>query len=663
MSAAERDVVVTQETSLGDLVAAAGQLANPERAEVLYRSWVSANPDHPQRYIALFNQACLLTELGRHDAAIAALETALALNPDFIPARINLGTLQEKAGAPNVALQHWGDVTQRLVAVTGAAIAYKVTALRQSARLLLDHQRLSAAEAVMRQSLELAPSQRDVIEQYVAVRMAQCIWPTIRGWDGMPERELLRGISPLSLLAFTDDPLMQLALAHASAKVQVNERADLSRHDRRDAPIPTGRPLRIGYVSSDIREHAIGTLMAEIWELHDRRRVEVFVYYCGPEAKSDIQKRARASIEHWRDIRSLSDDDAAGQIAADEIDILVDINGFTRDARTGVFARRPAPVQINWLGYPGSMGTPYHHYIIADKWIIPRGSEKYYSEAVLRLPCYQPNDRKRAVGPTPTRDACGLPENAFIFCCFNAAQKLRRPTVQRWFDILKAVPESVLWLLDGGEDMRRNLLNAAAGQGILAARLVFAPKLANAHHLARYRLADLVLDSAPYGAHTTASDALWMGVPVLTLQGRCFAARVCGSLVRSAGLPEFVCATSQAYVQHAITLATTPTALRRAHQRLAEKRTQCDLFNIEKLVSCLEELYADVAERHRVGDTHQPYLQNLDFYLEVALELGHENACNSDYVDYKTKYQAAVKQIHKKRPFTPDKILFRNNKN
>ncbi len=623
--------------SLNNIVTEASRVGERAAAENIYCKWVKANPEHPQLYIALFNQACLLSDMGRIDAAIRVLDRALGLNPDFLPARINLGTLHEKMGAANVALQQWGDVTQRLAAVTGASISYKVTALRQAARLLLEHQRLGPAEAVMRQSLELVPTQRDIIEQFMAVRLAQCCWPSAQGWEGMSKRDLLRGISPLSLLAYTDDPFMQLGLAHKSAQVLVDERADLLRHDRRNAPIPADRRLRIGYVSSDIRDHAIGTLMAEVWELHDRENFEVFVYYSGPASNSEIQLRARGHIEHWTDIRHLSDDNAAARIAFDSIDILIDMNGFTRDARTGIFARRPAPVQINWLGYPGTMGTSYHHYIIADKWIIPKKSELYYSEHVLRLPCYQPNDRKRSVAPTPTREAAGLPATGFVFCCFNASQKLRRPNVERWLDILTAVPGSVLWLLDGGEDMRRNLQDFAVSRNIASDRLIFAPKLANQNHLARYRLADLVLDSAPYGAHTTASDALWMGVPVLTLSGRSFASRVCGSLVRAAGTPDMVCTSPDAFVERAIFLAQAPSALQKTRRNLAVRRSTCDLFDMEKLVASLEGLFRYVSQRHQQGLTPSPRLSNLETYLEIGLGLEHEESellAMSNYLEY-----------------------------
>ncbi len=649
--------------TLPALVAEAQRLTSAGDGTVasrLYAGWIAANPADPQLYIARFNHACLQTELGEAGAARESLSACLALNPDFLPASINLGGLLERAGAIPQAIEQWQGVAQRVVAVTGAAIAYKLTALRQIARVLSEHHKPALAEATLRQCLELQPEQRDVIEQLMALRLAQCAWPVLPPGDAAERRRLLHGTSPLSMLAYTDDPWLHLGLAHHYARCLVDETRDLARHDRRDAPIRLeGRRLRIGYVSSDLRDHAIGTLMAEVFELHDRSRVEVTAYYCGPPSTAPLQARIQAAVEHWVDIRELNDDAAAARIAADGIDILVDVNGYTRDARTALFARRPAPVQVNWLGYPGTLGTPWHHYIIADPWIIPREAECHYAERVLRLPCYQPNDRKRVIADPPSRAEAGLPEQGFVFCCFNASQKLSRFTLERWMQILLAVPGSVLWLLDSGEEMRANLRAFAAARGVAEGRLVFAPKLNNAEHLARYRLADLFLDSVPYGAHTTASDALWLGVPVLTLSGRSFAARVCGSLVRAAGLPEMVCATPDDYVRRAVALAQAPDELARHRQTLAAQRDRCDLFNMEKLVKRLEALFHQAARTHQAGRTPVPRLDNLDAYLEIGASLDHEAEEMLALADPDGLYRERLARRHGVRPMPADGRLWR----
>ena len=237
-----------------------------------------------------------------------------------------------------------------------------------------------------------------------------------------------------------------------------------TRFDRRSAPIETNRRLRIGYVSSDLRHHAVGYLMVNFFEEHDRKDFEVFAYYTGIKADDPIQARIKASVDHWRDIRGITDDEAAAKIADDGIDILVDVNGHTRDARLGVFARRPAPIQVNWLGYPGTMGSSFHQYIVADDWTIPEHAEAWYSERVLRLPCYQPNDRKRIIDETvPTRADFGLPDNAFVFCCFNASHKFTRFNFDRWMDILKQSDNSVLWLLDYTPETNQRLREASRG--------------------------------------------------------------------------------------------------------------------------------------------------------------------------------------------------------
>ena len=530
---------------VGELVDVASKLTAGGKqleARQLYQVWLTHNSKHPLSYVVLFNRSALDSQAGDTKAAMEALQAALAVNPDFLPAYINLGGFLERSGAPDKAVDLWRAGVSRAQTVTGAGVSYVVTALKQIARVLSDRQQIEGAEAAVHQCLEISPEQGDLIEQYVALRLAQCKWPTVVASERLPRKNLVRGIHPLSTAVYTDDPLLHLASAERYVRYSAHEGVFNAEFDRRHAPIDIKkRRMRVGYISSDLRDHAVGYLMAEFFELHNREEFEVFAYYCGPESDSALTRRIKAAVEHWSDIRKMSDDEAARKIAADGIDILVDVNGHTRDARMGVFARRPAPIIVNWLGYPGTMGTPYHHYIVADDWIIPKGSEKFYSEKVVRLPCYQPNDRKRTVaGHPPSRSDAGLPESAFVFCCFNGTHKITRFTFERWMEILHEVPESVLWLLDTTEETKTRLRQHAVSKGIGGERLIFAPKMQNAAHLARYALADLFLDTVPYGAHTTASDALWMGVPVLTLSGRSFASRVCGSLVRSAGIKELV---------------------------------------------------------------------------------------------------------------------------
>lgn len=648
---------------VGELVEAASRLSaggQPDPARQLYRVWIKSNPNHPLLYVVLFNCSALDSALGDMAAATEALKSAISVNADFMPAYINLGGILERAGGPDRAIELWQTGLKRPAVITGNSVSYATTALKQVARVLSDQQKVEAAEAAVQQCLEINPLQGDIVEQYVALRLAQCKWPTISSSERVDRRQVIKGIHPLSMAVYTDDPLLQLAGADRYVKNSNAEGVYSESADRRHAPINLkSRRLKVGYVSSDLRDHAVGYLMAEFFEVHRGRNIEVFAYYCGPETNSALTTRIKASVEHWTDIRSLSDEDAAKKIAADGIDILVDVNGHTRDARLGVFARRPAPILVNWLGYPGTMGTPYHHYVIADDWIIPEGSEQYYSEKVLRLPCYQPNDRKRVVAERkPARSEVGLPENAFVYCSFNGTHKISRFTFERWMDVLKRVPDSVLWLLDASGETKARLAKYAADRGVAGERLVFAPKIQNAHHLARYELADLFLDTAPYGAHTTASDALWMGVPVLTLSGKSFASRVCGSLVRAAGLKDLVFTKPEQYVERAVALGKNRPQVQVYRKKLKKGRSSSLLFDMALLVKSLEALYGQMCREHKQGRLPVPNLENLNSYLEAGVEHDHEGQEMLALSGYHELYKAKLQRMHLARPMRADGRLW-----
>lgn len=654
----------TAETlGLAELINTANALSGAGRgdlAQQLYKVWGALNPTHPQLYVAHFNRGCLQTQSGDLPGAIEALTAAITLDPDFMPGYINLGGVLERSGQPDEAIALWQTALQKVSAITGQGFGYKLSTLKQLARILADTQKIEAAEQVLRETLTLDPTQRDVIEQYLAMRLVQCKWPVVEPLPGLESADLVTNIHPLSMAAYTDDPLLQLAAAARYVGLTAETPLAAAGDDRRHAPIDVqGRRLRVGYISSDLRDHAVGYLMAELWELHDKAKVEVFAYYCGIPSVDALSLRTRAAVEHWTDIRPMSDAQAAAKIAADGIDILVDVNGHTRECRTGVLALRPAPIQVNWLGYPGTMGSPYHHYIVADGWIVPPGSEIYYSEKVVRLPCYQPNDRKRVVAAErPTRAEAGLPEDAFVFCCFNGAQKISRPTFERWLTILKRVEGSVLWLLESTAETHARLLAFAAGQGVAPERLIFAPKLHNSLHLARYPLADLFLDTGAYGAHTTASDALWMGVPMVTLSGRGFAARVCGSLVRASGLVDLVCASPDEYVERAVALGQDRAQIAAYKAQLEANRDTCDLFNMEKLVSSLEDLYATMVVDYQQGALPRPDLTNLDVYMKAGVDHDHEGQEILAIADYHGLYKAKLARRHLARPIPPDGRLW-----
>ncbi|MBI4205548.1 MAG: tetratricopeptide repeat protein [Betaproteobacteria bacterium] len=359
------------------------------------------------------------------------------------------------------------------------------------------------------------------------------------------------------------------------------------------SPAPRRHPrLRVGYLSSDLQEHAAAYLIAEVLELHDRERFEVFAYSHGPDDKGAMRPRLRAACEHFIDIAWEPDDAAAERIRKDELDILVDLKGYTAGDRLTIMARRPCEVQVTWLGYPGTTGAAFMDYLIADPFLIPPGEESAYSERIMRMPhCYQPNDRKRPVAEPLTRSDYGIPEHAFVFCCFNQTYKITPDIFAVWMRLLRNVPESVLWLVESNRWAKHNLLATAQAHGVAAERLVFAPRLPYARHLARYRVADLALDTFPYTSHTILSDALWCGCPTVGLCGVTFAARVSGSLLTAAGMPDLVTYTLDDYEQLAYRLAAEPSLLQEIRARVARARDHSPLFDSTTFTRGLESLY------------------------------------------------------------------------
>jgi predicted O-linked N-acetylglucosamine transferase (SPINDLY family) len=648
-----RDLSVADLIRIAESIKQDGQNSS---VEMLYRTWIEHNQDHPLLYAVLFNYSVILTDLSKWDEAQKSLERAIELNAEFMPAYINLGRVYEHTGRSGMAVVQWSLALGHMAAIDGQSIAHKVTALNQSARVLEQAIQDEPAEQMLQQSMEIDPHQREAVQHLIALRQRQCKWPVLQPSERVDLKVLMEGISPLSIAALTDDPLLQLALAAHYNKLDVGEQPNTF-FSWPKAANSSGR-LRIGYLSSDLREHAVGYLMTEVFQLHDRDKVEVFAYYCGPEAKDPLHEHFHSTVDHWVSLAGLDDDAAAQRIADDGIQILVDLNGYTREARLKVVARRPAPVLVNWLGFPGSMASPYHHYLLADDWIIPPENEIYYSEKVLRLPCYQPNARQRKVAEQPvSRKESGLPENAFVYCCFNGAHKITRSTFDRWLMILARVPNSVLWLLGSTEDADNRLRAYAEGNGISGDRIIFAAKLANPYHLARYVLADLFLDTTPYGAHTTASDALWMGVPVLTMSGRSFAARVCGSLTRAAGIPELVAETAEDFIDRAVELGNAPEKLKEYRERLRQNRDSSVLFDMPLLVSKLEDLYRQMWNDFEQNQLPKPDLSNLDVYLEVGCKVNPEEIEVQTLPDYRKWWTDMLAERHKYRPIALDRRI------
>jgi predicted O-linked N-acetylglucosamine transferase (SPINDLY family) len=341
-----------------------------------------------------------------------------------------------------------------------------------------------------------------------------------------------------------------------------------------------------------------------------------------------------------------------------QIDVLVDVNGYTKHARTKIFAYRPAPVIVNFCGYPGTVASPYHQYMIADEHIVPPENELYYTEKVLRIPCNQPVDRKRAVSPRPTRASVGLPENAFVFASFNGMQKITAACFGRWMAILLATPGSVLWLLAGDDSVNERLKQIATQNGVAPERIIFAGKAQNPDHLARIGLADLFLDTFPYGAHSTAADAITQGLPVLTIEGKSFASRFCASIASAAGIPEMICSGPDDYVHKAVAFARNPASLAAVKGSLQRQRETCALRDMPALARRLEALFWQMQGDAERGETPVPDLRNLDVYYEIGAELAAAGIEFETDEAYRLRYREALARLDEHAPLWPDARLW-----
>jgi predicted O-linked N-acetylglucosamine transferase (SPINDLY family) len=524
-----------------------------------YRAWLAANPGHPQAVAAWFNLGVAFAQAGDTGQAIPCYRNALALKADFAEAAVNLGLALEQAGQPDAALASWRAALQ--------PDAVRLQLLNNRGRLAEQRGDFVQAEDSLRQSLLIDVAQPDVLQHWTHLRQKLCRWP-VHGQDipGLTPAQAALHSGPLGALALHDDIALQREVVAAWIARKVPPAP------RRLAP-PRGYDharMRLGYLSADFCRHAVSFLMAEVLERHDRARFEVFGYCASPEDGSDIRARVIAALDHHVPIATLDDDAAAARIRADEIDVLVDLNGLTRGARLGVLARKPAPVQATYLGYIGSVPLPELDYMLTDAVAVPPGRAHLYAPKPLYIEgCFQANDSRMPALPALTRASEGLPGDAFVLCCFANFYKITAETFADWMAILRQAPRAVLWLAEDGHGAGAALRGRAAEAGIDPARLILAPRVAPPHYLARLGLADLFLDTTPYNSGTVASDALRMGLPLLTLAGQAFAARMATSLLAAIGLPECIAESRADYVARAVAIATEPARHAALRARLA----------------------------------------------------------------------------------------------
>jgi len=547
----------------------------------------------PRAAATLVQRGAALHRLGRYPAALASFDQALQLAPDDADARFDRAIALHSLGRADEAIAAYGQALAvapgQVEARLGRAALLQAAGRDEEARIDLEH------------ALELRPDREHLLGDVLFARMSVCAWTGYAETLARLEAGLLRG-EP------TASPFVAMALS-GSPRVQRRAAEDwiVRRNPRTEAPrwssAGSGAKVRLGYFSSDLHEHATTSLLGEVLELHDRDGFEVHAYSFGPATDDAARARVMAASTRFHEVGRMSDAEIAAMARADGIDIAIDLKGFTFGARTGIFALGAAPVQVNYLGYPGTMGAPYVDYLIADHALVPDAARADHAEQVVRLPdSYQPNDRRRALAArTPSRAEVGLPEGAFVFCAFNRAYKITPTVFASWMRVLAAIEGSVLWLLVDGAAARAALAGAAARQGIAPERLVWAEPLPSAAHLARQRLADLFLDTSPCNAHTTASDALWAGLPVLTMTGAAFASRVATSLVRAVGQGELAVGSSTEYEALAIALARDRSRLARLKGALALDPAALPLFDAPRYVRHLETAFARMHERRRQG--------------------------------------------------------------
>lgn len=577
------DALVNRSTALRALGRHDEAVASCDRALALDGAYAGA---HNNRGIALAG-------LRRYEEAIEAYDRAVALAPGYGEAHYNRGNAQRDVGRLEDALASYGHAL--------AGRPDDVAALHGVAAVASELRRHDVALEAYERLMAIAPDEPCLRGDRLRARMHVC------QWDGLDaELEALaratdraeRSLVPGNAIALYDDPGFHLRVARLEAERWAYP---LAMHAW---PQPAaGAKIRVGYFSADFHDHATMVLMAELFERHDHARFEWTAFSYGPDRDDDMRRRAVAAFDAFVDVRDRSDDEVAQLARERGIDIAIDLKGYTRDARPGIFARRAAPVQAQYLGYPGTMGASFIDYVIADHEIAGPGDECHYDECIVRLPgSYQPNDRLRApASRASSRADAGLPAEGIVFCCFNASYKITPGTFASWMRILASVEGSVLWVLEDTALAARNLRREAERSAVDPSRLVLAPRLPLAEHLARLRHADVFLDTLPYNAHTTASDALWVGVPVVTLRGRAFAGRVGASLVRAAGAPELVADSASEYERTAIDLANDRARLASLRARLARNRDTSALFDPARIAAHLEAAYRLMHERRRAG--------------------------------------------------------------
>ena len=546
---------------------------------------------HPDYADAYSNRGNVWHNLGQHQTAIESYDKAIAIKPDYAEAYYNRGNALHNLGQYQAAIE---SLDNAIAIKSDFAGAYS-----NRGNALIELKQYQAGIDSFDKALALRPDSEFLYGVRLHTKMQMCDWSDAEDQIAELTQKIQRNekaTTPFSFLALSSS----LSLQRKAAEIWVNEKHAVNFELGNIPKRARQEKIRVGYFSSDYHNHATSYLMAELFERHDRDRFELVAFSFGPDFCDEMRHRVSSAFDKFFDVRDQSDKEIALLSRNLQIDLAIDLKGLTKYSRAGIFSWRAAPVQINYLGYPGTMGADYIDYLIADKVLIPEASQRYYSEKIAYLPnSYQVNDAKRKIADKAfTREELGLPSSGFVFCCFNNNYKITPTTFDGWMRILNKVEGSVLWLFEGNPSAADNLRKEAEQRGVDEKRLVFAKRIPLPEHLARHRAADLFIDTLPCNAHTTASDALWAGLPVLTCTGEAFASRVASSLLTAIDLPELITTTQEAYEALAVELATNPERIKAIKQKLERNRLTTPLFDTQSFTKHIEDAYTQMVERY-----------------------------------------------------------------
>ena len=623
-----KDILKSQPTYPGinhTLAIAQQKMGKLNEAETSYKKAIDLKPDYADAH---YNLGFLLRVINKLDEAEERFKKAIEIKPDLVQAYNALGGVQQKLGKLNESEISYKKAIELKPDYSDAYMNLGITLYKKN--------KFNEAETIYKKAIEIKPdyaeahynlgnfynSQKRIVESLVSykrayaldpdidflpgvlqnVKMHLCIWDNFSSDINEITKKINKGekvIAPLVLLALVDDPKIH----RKASETFYNDKVPRSNFFPKIPDYYEHKKIRIGYFSGDFRKHPIARLTTELYEIHDREKFEIYAFSIGPDKQDEFNIRIKKSVDHFYNVQMMSDDDVVRLSRSLEIDIAIDLTGFTTHARMGIFARLVAPIQVNYLGYTGTMGANYHDYYISDKNIITEKNKKYSSEKIVYMPnSYLVDISKVDVSEIKlSRYEMGLPETGFVFCCFNYGWKITLTTFAGWMRILKATDDSVLWLLIDNITAKKNLKQEAIKFGINEDRLIFAKKLPLEEHLKRIQLADLFLDTLPYNAHLTASDALRMELPLLTCVGHSFASRVAASLLKAVNLPELITTTQDEYESLAIKLAKDPERLKILKDKLINSLPTSPLYDSKLFTSHLEAAYLTMYKRYQDG--------------------------------------------------------------